>query len=238
MRFAEFERIARALWNEIPAEYKEGVAGLMVDESAVAHPKHPEVYTLGECLTEDYPTQYGGPETTRSAVVLYYGSFREIAKDDDAFDWEGEIHETVMHELQHHLESLADENSLEDVDYAVDENFKRLDGEGFDPLFYRAGEVVGPGVYRVEVDGFIEVTRADGEAFDFEFEHNAVRYALTIPASDADVLFVYLEERADLQDGDLGVVRVRKRGVLATLRSAFGGGYTVEETGAVASVIS
>lgn len=227
MLFADFERVARALWEDIPAEYKQGVDGLIVDRSALTHPDRPEIYTLGECLTEEYPSQYGGPETTRSAVVLYYGSFRAVARDAEDFDWPGEIRETVMHELQHHLESLATESGLEDVDYAVDENFKRLAGEPFDPFFYRAGEAVGAAAWQVEVDVFIERTVRSAEAGVYEFEWDGHAFRTLLPAASADVTFVYLDGMP--ADGDFCIVNVRRRGILATLASAFRGGLTIEE---------
>ena len=144
MRFREFEELAFAHWDRIPDEYREGIDGVRVMRRAHAHGDLPDVYTMGECVTESYPSDYGGPDTIRSAVVLYYGSFAALAEQDDDFDWEGELWETLTHELRHHLESLAAEDALEGVDYAADENFKRSDGESYDPLFYRSGERVAP----------------------------------------------------------------------------------------------
>ena len=71
MDYAGFERFARDVWETIPVAYKAGVDGLVIEPSANVHPEHPDVYTLGECITEEFPSQYGGPDTTRSAVVLY-----------------------------------------------------------------------------------------------------------------------------------------------------------------------
>jgi hypothetical protein len=233
MDYAEFERFARVVWDEIPEVYKAGVDGLVVDRSAIRHPEHPDVFTMGECVTEEYPSQYGGPDTTRSAVVLYYGSFQAIARDEDEFDWRGEIHETLMHELQHHLESLATEDALEDLDYAVDENFKRTQGDPFDPLFYRAGEVLEPGLFAVEEDVFFEVeTRAAGQ-LPFEFVVDDVTYSITLPESGADVSYVYVENLPGVS-----VVRVMKRSAFATVRAALRGGTSVEETAAIAEVVS
>jgi hypothetical protein len=233
MDYAEFERFARVVWDEIPEAYKDGVDGLVVDRSVVRHPEHPEVFTMGECVTEEYPSQYGGPDTTRSAVVLYYGSFSEIARDEEDFDWRGEIHETVMHELQHHLESLATEDALEDLDYAVDENFKRTQGDAFDPLFYRAGEMIEPGLFAVEEDVFFEVETRDAAALPFDLVVDDVNYTIMLPASGADVSYVYLENLPGVS-----VVRVMKRGAFATVRAALRGGTTVEEVTAIAEVAS
>jgi hypothetical protein len=229
MDYAGFERFARDVWETIPVAYKAGVDGLVIDRSANLHPQHPEVYTLGECVTEEYPSQYGGPDTTRSAVVLYYGSFREIARDEEGFDWQAEIHETLMHELQHHLESLATEDALEDLDYAVDENFKRTQGDAFDPLFYRAGERIEEGVYAVEADVFFEIETREAGSMWFDFEADDARYRMTVPESAADVCFVAVENVAGVC-----IVRVMKRGAFATVRAAFRGGISVEETSASA----
>ncbi|MGQ0813351.1 MAG: metallopeptidase family protein [Gemmatimonadota bacterium] len=237
MEFSEFERVARALWDEIPAEYKVGVDGLVVDRAAIAHTSHPDVYTLGECVTEDYPSQYGGPDTTRSAVVLYYGSFQQVAHDDPGFDWDGEIYETIMHELQHHLESLATEDALEDLDFAVDENFKRVQGDRFDPLFYRAGEAIESGVFVVESDVFCEIITRNAAPLPFRFEWDDVTYEVTLPASGADVSYIYLENPPGPEHADFCIVRVMKRGVVATLRSVFRG-LTTEETSAFAEVLA
>ena len=108
------------------------------------------------CSTESYPSDWQGPETTRSVVALYYGSFRELSRLDPGFDWEGELWETLTHELRHHLESLADQDELGGVDYAMEESFKRSEGLEFDPCYYQSGDEIAPGVYRVETDFFIE----------------------------------------------------------------------------------
>lgn len=231
MELAEFERHARQIWDAIPAQYKQGVDGLIIEAGVHHHPEHPDFYTLGECITEAYPSDFGGPDTIRSAVVLYYGSFRKVAEDDESFDWEEEIHETLLHELQHHLESLADDDQLGDVDYAVEQNFRRVEGEPFDPLFFRAGERIAPNTYRVDQDVFIEVTTPSSAAFDYELEWEGVRYLVQLPASNADVLIAVIEQEMPGVPGELCVVRVRPRGVLGTLRAALtGAGYSSEET--------
>lgn len=234
MESAEFERVAGTIWDAIPPEYKEGIDGLVIEEGAHPHPEHPDVFTLGECVTEEYPSQYGGPDTIRSAVVLYYGSFRELAEDDETFDWEAEIDETIVHELQHHLESLATEDSLEDLDHAVEMNFKWLEGEPFDAFFFRAGERLNENTYRVESDVFIEVSAPHINRLPYEFEWEGLRYQVELPASLSDVTFVYVDNVPTSGDGDFSIVRVKKQGMLGTLRSAFRGGFGVDETSVTA----
>ena len=176
MTFREFEQLAHTSWDQIPEEYKSGVDGVRVLRRAKPHDELADVYTLGECLTEGYHSDVSGPETTRSTVFLYYGSFAALAELDDEFDWEEEVWETLTHELQHHLESLAMESALEDVDYAADENFKRHEGKSFDPLSFRSGHpMTGPAApwlhagsgepvmveaYYVEGDWFFELPRS------------------------------------------------------------------------------
>lgn len=217
MDFEPFRKHAEAAWARIPDSYKAGVDGLLVERDAKPHPERPEVFTLGECITESYPSEWGGPDTTRSWVALYHGSFRHVAAEDDHFDWGEEIWETLTHELRHHLESLADSDELGDVDYAVDENFKRRDGEPFDPWFYRAGEPVGRGLYQVEDEIFQEhAYRERTSHVDVEFDGR--RWRVDWPAEDADVVFVELE---DVADPPLlyTLVLARQVGAWQTLRS-------------------
>lgn len=210
MKLREFEALAAEYWAEIPDDYKHGIDRVRVLPRAKPHDELPEVWTLGECVTEAYPSDFGGPETTRSAIVLYHGSFSRLADQDEAFDWEDELWETITHELRHHLESLAAEDALEDVDYAADENFKRQDGAPFDPFFHRSGEPVDSedtpeliidgslvsdlACRRVEGDWFFEVTRpADaaphGRAV---LEWVGARHAFELPVTTSDVTFVLL----------------------------------------------
>ena len=230
MTLQEFEALANQAWKEIPSEYKQGVDGLVIDKDAHTHPEHEDFFTMGECVTEAYPSDYGGPDTTRSAVVLYYGSFRAVAHDDPEFDWEREVNETLLHELQHHLEHLADDESLTDFDYAVEENYKRVEGQPFDPLFYRAGEKTEEGHYRVEEDVFAELEARGLESVEHTVEWLDTRWRIALPASEADVLYAVIDHEMPEVRGDFCVVRIRRKGLFGTLRAAFGSdGYSVEE---------
>ncbi len=196
MTFDGFSRVAQEAFQRIPEAYREGIEGVTTVEAVETHPDLPGVVTLGECLTQAYNSDWQGPETTRSRVVLYYGSFRQMAQDDPDFDWEGEIRETLTHELQHHLESLADEDALEAMDYAMDEAFKREGNEPFDPLYFQSGELVGEGMYRVDEEVYIERVLTDAqfdhlEEIDFTWEGRAFR--IPRPEALGDVHFVVVE---------------------------------------------
>lgn len=230
MDLTEFEKNAHRAWNEIPAEYKQGIDGLIIEQDAHTHADHTDFYTLGECVTEAYPSDFGGPDTIRSAVVLYYGSFRGLAANDESFDWQQEIHETLLHELQHHLEHLATEDGLEDFDYAVEENYRRVEGEPFDPLFFHGGELIAPHTYRVEDDVFIELQSPTIDALQYRLDWQGETYRVELPASSADILFAVIEQEMPDVAGDLCIVRIRQKSALAKLRAAFSrDGYSLEE---------
>jgi hypothetical protein len=204
MNFDEFSRVAQRAFESVPAAYREGVDGLTTVEAVETHPEHPDVVTMGECLTQAFGSEWQGPDTTRSQVVLYYGSFQRMAEDDPDFDWAGEIWETLTHELQHHLESLADEDALEAVDYALDQSFKREQGELFDPWYFQSGEPMAEGVYRVEDEVYIEQALTS-EQFDrmeeIEFTWKGRSYCLPRPAELGDVHFIVVDGIESEVDG-------------------------------------
>lgn len=222
MRFAAFESLAWQEWERIPEHFRGGVDALAIERDAKAHPDRPDVYTLGECLTETWPSDFGGPDTTRSTVVLYYGSFRRLAALDPEFDWEAEIWETLTHELQHHLESLASDEGLLDVDAAMEEHFARREGQPFDPFYYRAGEALGRGVYRLDGVYFIEVEGgAKGEG-EVRFEWEGAGYRIRTAREEGDVVFAEVVGGVSPAPAELHVVllfpRDRPRGLRALFR--------------------
>jgi len=168
----------------------------VVSREAMPHPELPDIFTLGHCDTESYPSEWVGPETTRSVVVLYYGSFRSVARQDPDFDWEAEIYETVEHEVRHHLESLANEDQLVGVDYVMDEDFKRSEGLDWDPWYYQRGEAAGQGVYVAEDHVFIEqewTAAAFERAAAIDFDWKQASYRIPRPEQLGDLHYVWLE---------------------------------------------
>lgn len=213
MTFDHFERHAHDAWEEIPAAFKEGVDGLTVRREAPHHPDHPGVFTLGECLTEEHVSDFGSADTTRSIIALYWGSFRALASKDADFDWEGEIWETLTHELRHHLESLAGDDALEGVDRASDETFRRFEGHDFDPWYYQYGDEVEPGLYRVEKAWYLEQVwspRDFASASTIPFRWRGTPYRIPRPEQLGDVHFVLIDG-LDRDEGTLELVLVRRR---------------------------
>jgi hypothetical protein len=213
--FEEFERRAWQEWERIPAEYRAGVDGLRIERAALPHDSLPDVHTLGECITESYPSEFGGPETTRSVVALYYGSFFRLSRQDADFDWEVELWETLTHELQHHLESLARDDALVDMDYAADENFKRYHGEAFDPLFFRHGVPAPDGWLRVEDEFFLELDRPAAPHTTFPWHDR--RYRIDVPSEPADVLILTVAAGVPDAPGALHLVFVKRTGLLRSM---------------------
>src|SRR2546427_7603881 len=145
VRLDDFRSLVARLQSEIPSEFTGGVVGGDVSPKALPHPVHGDVYTLGEWR----PLEWGGSGADlNSRVVLYPGSFASLARLGD-FDWREETWETLTHELRHHLEWRAHISRLEAYDWAAEENFKRHEGQPFDPLFYRSGECVEDEVWKV-----------------------------------------------------------------------------------------
>jgi hypothetical protein len=219
MKFEDFERRAWEEWERIPREYMQGIDGLVIERRALPHPSLPDIYTLGECVTEAYASDFGGPDTIRSAVVLYYGSFYRLSRLDEDFDWEQELWETLTHELQHHLESLAADDSLVDMDYAADQNFKREHGEPFDPFFFRLG-VLEAGAHRVDDEYFIELEPPPTGA-DVRFTWAGIEYVVQVPVDDADIMFVDVIAGVADPPGALHLVLVRPLRWRDTVRSLF-----------------
>lgn len=212
MDFPEFEEAAHRMWEEIPDLYKEGIDGIVVKREAESHPDHPDYYTLGMCLTEPYPSGYMGPDTTRSFLALYYGSFRAISQRNEGFSWEEELWETITHELRHHLEFLAEDDALEGLDYALEQTYHRGQGDTFDPWYYQSGLTLAPGTFRVEYDVYIEQhwTREElAKADEVEFDWDGRRWAIPTPPEPGDVHYIWIHG-LDAGGGWLQLVLVRK----------------------------
>ena len=223
MDLKTFTRIAEAAWEEVPEQYKEGIDGLVISRKAERHPTLPDIYTLGYCDTESYLSEWVSPETTRSTIRLYYGSFRQLARLDPDFDWEAEIYETVQHEIKHHLEWLAGEDQLGGVDYAMDEAFKRREGMDFDPWFYQHGEPMGRGVYVVEDMVFLEREwdpRDSPAGDELPVRWQGADYDVRVPEELGDLHFVLLEGIVAPPPW-FELVLVRRRGWLDGARRLF-----------------
>lgn len=215
MRLDDFRDMVRRLSEELPAQFLDGIGEVTVSPRAVPHPDRPGIFTLGECIP--LPTAGGGADAVQSRIVLYHGSFAALAHLTPGFDWREEAWETLTHELRHHLEWRAETPDLEDLDWAVEQNFARHDGEEFDPGFFLHGEVVAEGAYQVEDDVFLDrIVGAAPEAVVFAWRGR--EYRTRVPRGATLPAFLTVAGAADPPPGDLVLVLRRTPGLLTLIR--------------------
>lgn len=207
--------MVRRMAEEIPEEFLEGVADITVSRRTVPHPDRPGIFTLGECVP--LPAASDDPGAVQSRVVLYHGSFSEVAQDHPEFDWREEAWETLAHEIRHHVEWRARAPDLEALDVAAEQNYARHDGERFDPAFYRDGERLPGGVFRVEDDYFIELDPKASRAGTATFSWAGSRYRVALPAGLTGPAFLLVEGVATPPAGDLVLVVPARRSLRAIL---------------------
>jgi len=214
MRLADFESLVRQLAAELPPEYLDGIAEVVVSRATLPHPARADVYTLGECIP--LPAVSDEVDAIQSRVVLYHGSFLALARLDDRFDWRGEAWETLTHEIRHHLEWRARTPDLEALDEAAEANFARQDGEPFDPWFYRGGEEVIPGVFRVEDDYFVEQRAPRGGQVEFRWHGRT--WCATLPEGATAPALLTVRGVDEPPPGDLVLALTRRLGWLGLFR--------------------
>jgi hypothetical protein len=162
------------------------------------------VYTLGECIPLSWT---GDGSDLQSRIVLFYGSFQALARNRPDFDWRGEAWETLTHELRHHLEFRAHVDALQEFDWAAEQNFARHERKPFDPMFYRSGERIADGVFKVDDDVFLEGTA--------EFSWHGKAYRAPVDGVKRPA-FLTLHGLADAPHGD-AVLVLRKHASLSDL---------------------
>ena len=112
MTFSEFETTLAEMVEDIPDEFLTHLQGIHALPEAKLEPHFHEVYRLGEYLDPGPSNFLGGGEGLGRHIALYYGSFAAIASGDPGFDWDGQLWDTLTHELRHHVESQAGDVSL------------------------------------------------------------------------------------------------------------------------------
>jgi hypothetical protein len=214
MRWDDFRALVERLARDVPREFREGIVAVEVSRATVPHPLRADVYTLGECIPIEWT---GTGADLQSRVVLYHGSFVALARLGP-FDWREEAWETLAHELRHHLEWRANAGALEAYDWAAEENFKRHEGQAFDPAFYRSGEVVAPGVYKVDDDVFLERDARRGKG-DVDFVWHGEPYRAPVPTAQRRAsLFVTLDGLREPPPGDAVLVLPRAPSIFDLFR--------------------
>ncbi len=139
--FDPFAERARAIANEA------FLAEQLDDVSLVVEGGIPAVDDGGEPLMGAYvpgsPGDMGSPSRPHE-ITVYYRTFRAIWDEDGPFDWDAELKETILHELEHHLAFLAGDDPMDDEERA------EIGGEALRVLGKRA--VVREGVTSLAKD--------------------------------------------------------------------------------------
>src|SRR5947207_10537864 len=215
MRIEEFRSLVARIARDVPPEFRDGVVAIDVSPKTLPHPLRGDVYTLGECVPLEWS---GSGADLHSRVILYHGSFACLARLGD-FNWHEEAWDTLTHELRHHLEWRANVDALAAYDWAAEQNFARREGEPFDPAFYRSGEELAPGVYKVDDDVFVEGGAGspkglpDGRGERVEFAWHGGQYRVALPRDAKRPVFVTVAGLAEPPPGDVVVVVRRKPSV-------------------------
>jgi hypothetical protein len=196
------ERLAR----DVPAEFRDGIVTIEASPKTVPHPVRAEIYTLGECIPLEWS---GSGADLQSRVVLHHGSFQALARLGE-FDWRAEAWETLTHELRHHLEWRANVAALEAYDWAAEQNFARQEGQAFDAAFYKSGERMADGVYKVDDDVFIEGERGAGSGERVDVTWHGRRYGVLRPTGMSAPALLTLEGLNEPPPGDAVLVIPRK----------------------------
>ncbi len=189
MKLRTFERRALAIWEAIPASFRDGVTAFVVDPGTYRKEEFEEGWVYGYCEEDAAVAALPGAPVC-SRITIFYGSFVNIAADTPDFDWEGELEETIRHELQHHLEWRAGIEDLEVEDWLQDENERRLQGSDFTPFFQRKGASFGDGAWLADHTLFVEVRvpRAAWAGLAGGRQHRWKDLTLTIDPVDAELL--------------------------------------------------
>ena len=211
MQLADFRALVERLQRDIPPEFQGGVVAVEVSPKTLPHPVRAEIYTLGECIPLEWS---GSGADLQSRIVLYHGSFQALARlGGGEFDWRVEAWETLTHELRHHLEWRANVAALEAYDWAAEQNFARHEGEAFDAAFYKSGERLADGVYKVDDDVFIDRETGQGTRETYDLTWHGSRYRVPLPRAAAP-LFLTLDGLAEPPPGDAVLVIPRRASLL------------------------
>ncbi len=105
MSLKQFTMAANEIVGALPPELLKNLNGGIIVEPSVK--EDGDYLVMGEYIEDP---------GLGSMVVLYYGSFREMLGNAPLNEWREEIGETAIHELRHHIESLAgvDDLSIEE----------------------------------------------------------------------------------------------------------------------------
>ena len=114
----EFDLMLDGIAQEIPAEFFGGLSGgIILREESKLHPEGTgDLFIMGE---------YTSRRDMGRCIYIYYGSFLCAYGHLPRGALRGRLRATLLHELTHHLESLAGERGLEVEDRLQLEEYRR-----------------------------------------------------------------------------------------------------------------
>ena len=118
MSIEDFDLMLDGIAAEIPSEFFGGLSGgIILREECKLHPEGAgDLYIMGE---------YSSRRDMGRCICIYYGSFMCTHGHLPPGALRGRLRATLLHELTHHLESLAGERGLEALDRLQLEEYKR-----------------------------------------------------------------------------------------------------------------
>lgn len=124
--FEQFCQWAEAIVERLPQAWLRDLnGGIQITEDAPQPEDDDETYLLGEYIIDPYLGRM---------IRIHFGSFLHVFEDESTETWHAELEETILHEVQHHLEDLAGRDDLarqEALERAL-ERLERADDE--DPV--------------------------------------------------------------------------------------------------------
>jgi len=111
-------RMLDEIADEVPGElFNRLSGGVVLLEACMLHPEGGgDLYILGE---------YSNRRDMGRCIYIYYGSFMRVHGYAPEAALRGQLRATLLHELTHHLESLAGERGLEVKDRLQLEEYRR-----------------------------------------------------------------------------------------------------------------
>lgn len=141
-----FESRVRAIADEVYRDRGVTSAVNLVVDTGV-----PAIDDGGVPLLGSYVPRGEDPATgvmREAEVTLYYRTFRAMWEEEGAYDVDAELHETLDHELEHHLHYLAGHDPLDDAErLVIEDELTRFVGRRESGRRARAGFVADVGEF-------------------------------------------------------------------------------------------
>jgi hypothetical protein len=122
----EFVELAHAIAEPLIARIPGETVELIVEDGT------PAVDDGGEPLLGSYvppPPKDAAVPSQPPIVTIYYQTFERIEHEEGAFDWHAELHETLEHELEHHIFHLRGDDPMDEEEHAeIDREVVRVIG--------------------------------------------------------------------------------------------------------------